>query len=204
MAMIKILAVLTWTFFVGGVAAIGFLRMLFTSGHEHFGLSLFMLAIGWAPLTLLIRSNKARKSRWEALHSQMLAAAGVAKGSIHEHSEAGSAIAVNPQARTVTLMAGDVWKTYAFADVRGWSSNLARAGRYLVGGSALGGAAALSANASARREAAALSGLFVEVRDIGQPKWRVAMADAQIQARWMEILRQEINESHAVAGHAIA
>ena len=204
MAMIKILAVLMWTFIVGGMAAIGFLVMLFSRGHEQAGLSLFMLIIGFAPLTLLIRSNRARKARWDALHSQMLAAAGVPKGSTHEHSEGDSAIAVNPQARTVTLMAGDVWKTYAFADVRGWSSNLVRAGRYLVGGSALGGAAALSANASARREAAAESGLFVEVRDIGQPKWRVAMSNAQLQARWMEILRQEINESHTVAGHALA
>ncbi len=193
-----------WTLIVGGMAALGSLGMLFSRGHGQAGVSVFMLVIGFAPLALLIRSGRARKARWRALHAQMLSAAGVVRGAMHEHSEDGSAIAVNPQARTVTLMAGDVWTTYAFADIRGWSSKLVRADQYLVGGSALGGAAALSANASARRDAAAESGLFVEVRDMGHPKWRVAMSDPRAQERWMEILRQEINESHAGAGHALA
>ena len=197
-------AVWAWTLIVGGMAAAGSWGALFSSGPGPARLWLFMLLIGFGPLALLIRSGRARKARWEALHSQMLAAAGVSKGAAHEHSEQGSAIAVNSRARTVTLLAGEVWKTYAFADVRGWSSKLVRADQYLVGGSALGGAAALSANASARRDAAAESGLFVEVRDMGHPKWRVAMSDVLAQERWMEILRHEINESHAGGAHALA
>ena len=47
----------------------------------------------------------------DAMAVPQYAAAGVARGTTHEHSEDGSAIAINPQARTVTLMAGDVWKT---------------------------------------------------------------------------------------------
>ena len=35
---------------------------------------------------------------------------------------------------------------------------------------------------------------FVTVRDIDNPKWRIAMSDSNTQARWMEILRQSINE----------
>jgi hypothetical protein len=48
--------------------------------------------------------------------------------------------------------------------------------------------------AAAKIDAAARSGFFVEVRDIDHPRWRIAMKDEAQQARWMEILRQEIKE----------
>jgi hypothetical protein len=42
--------------------------------------------------------------------------------------------------------------------------------------------------------AAANTGFFVAVRDVDNPIWRVEMTDAGREARWMEILRQEINQ----------
>jgi hypothetical protein len=45
-----------------------------------------------------------------------------------------------------------------------------------------------------KRDAAANTGFFVTVRDVDNPKWRIEMRDEATQARWMEILRQEINE----------
>lgn len=81
-----------------------------------------------------------------------------------------------------------------FADVREWETRKERAGQF-VGVGVRGSLAAVGASAQAEREAKANSGLFVTVKDIESPKWRIAMKDEVIQARWMEILRQEVNES---------
>ena len=54
---------------------------------------------------------------------------------------------------------------------------------------------AIEANARAAKQASANTGLFVLVKDVENPRWRIAMKDEGTQARWMEILRQEVNEA---------
>ena len=108
----------------------------------------------------------------------------------------------------VTLLLAGSWKTYSFADVRKWRTTLVRPGQAgFVGGNLGSAVAAMGAEANMRRDAKAETGLFVEVRDIERASWRVAMKDERTQARWMEILQQEINEgagANAGAGHARA
>jgi hypothetical protein len=183
-----------WTIVVGamGLGAVTWNR------SPSFVLNWTIFAVGFAPMALMIRSQRRRRAQWNELVARMLDAAGVAPGSGFEHAEDGTAIALNARARTLTLLRDGSWKTYPFADVREWSTRIVTADQYLVGGSVLGGAAAMSSNASARREAAADSGLFVRVRDVQRPEWRVSMVDRDAQARWMEILDQAINEGRRI------
>lgn len=161
---------------------------------EHFLVGFGWLAMGLAPLGLLIWFVFNRATNRESAHAAMLNEAGIQASSGCDHAENGAGIAINKQAKTLSLMINGFWKTYPYADVRGWETRKERAGQ-VVGVGLQGGALALGANVRAEREAAANSGLFVTVKDVDNPKWRIDMHDEGIQARWMEILRQELNES---------
>ena len=189
-----------WTFFIGGF---GLLFCFFHGPGDGFA-AFCVLLVGMAPLALMIWAGQARKARWARARADMLEAAGVGPGDFH-HGEDDSGIALNRSARAVTLLDAGQWKTYPFDDVRGWKAYLARPGQVGAIGGNLGSAvAAMSAEANMKRDAAADTGLFVEVRDIERPRWRVAMKDERTQARWVELLRQEINEGRAEARPAHA
>ena len=157
------------------------------------GSSLFLLAIGFGPLALIIRRNRRKQAKFGAVHVRMLAAAGVSPGTGCDHAEDGTDV-INRAAKTLTLCIGEHWKTYPFTDIREWEANLHKAGEIVAVG-VQGSLAALGANDRARSNAYAMSGLFVTVHDIDNPKWRIAMSDTAKQARWMKILRQAINEN---------
>jgi hypothetical protein len=122
-------------------------------------------------------------------------------GSIeHEHIEAKTGIWLSTKAKRIMLFTEDGFcKTYSFSDIREWEVNHVRPGQV---GMAYGGGvnglthnlAAASKNTQLANEARASTGLFLTVKDIDHPKWRIAMADPKLQARWMEILRQSIND----------
>ncbi len=152
------------------------------------------LAVGWAPLAGLIWFYVRRASSRGKAHGRMLEAAGVAPGAGWDHAEDGAGIAINKASRMVALMSDGRFKVYPYGQVRSWESRSERAGG-VVGVGVAAGVAAAGANARLAREAEANTGLFVEVRDIEFPVWRVAMNRETTRNRWMEILRQEINES---------
>lgn len=160
-------------------------------GADH-GFVLFI--IGWTPAGLVAWFYMNRASKRESAHQVMLKEAGVEVGAGCDHSEDGTGIAINKQAKTLTLQIKDKWKTYPFTAIREWETRNERAGQIVATGLA-GGVAALGANERMAREAKQNTGLFVTVKDVDNPKWRIAMKDEQMQARWMEILRQELNES---------
>ena len=191
-----------WAIVVGGFSLI----LATTSRHGGDVVAgWFGVLIGLVPVCLMFWLRMKRRERWAAIHAEMLAAAGGAAAVAFEHGEDDSGIAVNPGARTVTLLLAGSWKTYPFADVRKWRTTLVRPGQAgFVGGNLGSAVAAMGAEANMRREAAADTGLFVEVRDVDRPKWRVAMRNEAVQARWMEILNQEINESRPEASRALA
>ncbi|MFX7918509.1 DUF4755 domain-containing protein, partial [Acinetobacter baumannii] len=83
-------------------------------------------------------------------------------------------------------------KAYAYDEVRGWETVKQQAGQMFASGVA-GGIAAAGHNIGQSMAAAKATGFFVTVRDIDFPKWRAEMPSESDQARWMEILRQEIN-----------
>ncbi len=193
-----------WTVIVGGT---GLLLAMF-AGRDGAAPGVIVLLVGLVPLALMIWAGQRRRAGWGEVHARMLAEAGVPAGGGYEHGEEDSGIAVNRQARTVTLLRAGHWKTYPFSDVRAWKGYKVRPGQAVaVGGNLSSHVAAMGAEARAKQEAAADTGLFVEVRDIEHPKWRVAMKEERAQLRWIELLRQEINEgagANAGAGHAHA
>jgi len=56
------------------------------------------------------------------------------------------------------------------------------------------GCGRLWADCIAELEPESLRNLFMTMRDADHPKWRISMFDADDRARWVEILRQEIDE----------
>lgn len=122
--------------------------------------------------------------------------AGFAEGYAYAFHSGGTGIAISPDRRVLKLKKGRASKEYAFSDVRAWEGTLQSGGMAVHGGSGFTGATNVAAanlgQTLANRRA---SGLFVQVRDIDNPEWRVAMLDKREQAKWMEILRQYINEA---------
>lgn len=189
MVLLNIWVILGRLLIVAGVIAV-------FRGHPVGGF--YCLAIGGAPQIILYVVKAREKERRASAHVEMLAAAGVASNAGWDHAEQDSGVAVNMAARTLTLLSNGKRKTYPFSDVREWSSNLATASQVVpIGGGFAGAFAMGSANVAAGLRAASATGFFVTVRDMENPKWRIEMSSESVQARWMEILEQAINESHA-------
>lgn len=163
------------------------------NAYETGALACFVkAAIPGVILWFLIKAEKAKKRR---MTDNFASQAGVQTDSRFIHWEDQSGIAVKPETKQVCLSVGKKLKTYAYKDIRGWKVNQASGGAVvpMAGGMANSVAAvAMSAGADARNNA--ISGLFLQVRDIDNPEWRVAMSNRAMQNRWFEILTQEINE----------
>lgn len=172
-------------------------------GRGHYLEALATLAIGWGPGALLAWFLVNRTNGRNALRDGVLREAGIEPGRGFDHEEGGSGIALNPAAKTMSLWADGFAKRYDYAEVREWAAQFEKAGEIVaLGGGLAAGMGAAGANSRARRAAQANTGLFVTVRDVEHPKWRVAMRDQSTQARWMEILRQEVNEGGVSASNA--
>ena len=158
---------------------------------------LVFLMIGWAPLAVILWLQRSGARNFQATHAALLSEAGVASGAGFDHVEDRTGIAINRATRTLVLTAGEVSKTYRYADVREWSS------RKETAGVALGGSVqALGANVKMEREAKKNTGLFITVRDVDHPQWRVSMKNEKDRLRWVEILQQEINEGGVAVASA--
>ncbi|ATQ75791.1 hypothetical protein CR152_15600 [Massilia violaceinigra] len=150
--------------------------------------------VAWGPVALLSWFLIARAFGREKLHAAMLGGLGIIAGQGLDHSEEGTGIALDPKSKTLGLLCDGGYQLYPFDKIREWASNEERPGG-VVGFGVQGAIGAAGANIRAAREAAANTGLFVTVKDVGRPSWRVAMKDKAMRARWMEILQQEINET---------
>jgi hypothetical protein len=111
-----------------------------------------------------------------------------ATGATYSFVNGNTAIAIYPDRKILLLKQGSMKKEYAFSDVRGWETNIQSGGQIYAGGST-----ALGMNIRTARENKNASGLFVTVRDINTPVYRINMLKKADQQRWMEILRQLIN-----------
>ena len=113
------------------------------------------------------------------------------------HGEYGIAV----EEENIHLMDDGRVKSYPFADVRSWKTNLQTGGTTtFVGGGALNAISVGSANNKQLKDNDKASGLFVSVRDVDKPIWRIKFSDKQDeeekqQARWMEILNQVVNKA---------
>lgn len=178
---------LMWTGAIVGGLVVGLFVMEMTR------MGFIAVLAGLAPTGLLIWSLIKRAGGREAAHKAMLQEAGVSQGSGFDHAEADTAIALNKQAKTLSLLMGGFCKTYPYAAIREWQS-IKETASSVVGVGVAGGLAAVGASERMKRDAAANTGFFVTVRDVENPKWRIEMKDEGTQDRWMELLRQEVNE----------
>lgn len=108
---------------------------------------------------------------------------------------ANTGIAIDGANQKIHLMENGFTKTYSFSDVRDWKTNL-QTGGHIYGGGAQG----MLANSATNAGNVKSSGLFISVKDIEHPEWHVKLClpgnkeDRKIHARWMEIMKQTINE----------
>lgn len=125
---------------------------------------------------------------------------GFGAGFTYSFESNNTGIALSTDRQVVKLKEKKNIKEYAFTDIREWECNLASGGEIVfTGGSFSGGMAVLGENRRNKNRNVAASGLFVTVRDIDNPVWRVEMLDKKSQQRWMEIMRQCVNESPVAA-----
>jgi hypothetical protein len=113
----------------------------------------------------------------------------LAEGKGYVYSNSSGGIALNPDTKQIALAKGRLRKTYSFADIREWEAS-----QITPGMTAFGGMAGTTQNLRAMAVAKAGSGFFVTVRDIDNPKWQIPMPEKE-QHRWMEIMRQTVNEN---------
>jgi len=154
--------------------------------------------MGIAPIAALIGWEWLRIKRQDGAKAELLRLLSLPDGQGYVHAKAGSGIAVDPKGKRVALIQGGVGKAYAYADVREWQwvQETAAEIRHSSVSMQL---AATGQNIKAAIDASRATGFFVTVRDIDHPVWRVEMTAKADQARWMEIMRQEINESAGAA-----
>ncbi|NMV37311.1 DUF4755 domain-containing protein [Ralstonia insidiosa] len=182
-ALMKLMWILSglWAFFIG----IAGLLLFFAKSP---GAGFLTVLVAAAPLFLVWRWSKSQQASAEKLLREMI---GLPEGSGYLFAsgvETACGIALNPATRQIALIEAGARKAYSFDDIREWQTIHETAGQVIGGG--LQGAVA---NMSAGAAAAARSGMFIVVRDIDRPKWRIVMPKNE-HDRWMEIMRQVVNQ----------
>lgn len=149
---------------------------------------LFVVAFVVLPIWVLWKKRELRR--------QVLVAAGLSEGEDYAYFNGQSAIALNRLNGTITVAEKWSFKTYRFEQIRGWRATKVNGGHaHMTAFGGVGGTMQNAGNALlAKAKADALTGFFVEARDVDHPLWQVQMMKERDQARWMEILQQEINE----------
>lgn len=133
-----------------------------------------------------------------------------ARGFKYSHMAAGTGIAIDTARQLLRLRSTPksekpVVKDYSFSDVREFERIVLTGGTVVAGqGIAHNAQGALNAvganvqvakhNARIKKENESNSGIFITVKDIDNPRWRVAFPDKSELDRWMEILRQAISD----------
>lgn len=183
-ALMKLMWVLSglWAFFLG---LIGLITLLAAKSP---GIGLLVLIVAAVPVFLVWRWSKSHQASAEKHLREMI---GLTEGTGYLFAsgvESACGIALNPATRKIALIEAGARKAYSFDDIREWQTIHETAGQ-VIGGGLQGAVANIGANSAA----AARSGLFITVRDIDRPKWRIVMPQKE-HARWMEIMRQVVNE----------
>lgn len=167
----------------------------FGAYRDGAGAFMLTLLVAWAPMGLLVWLGSMAKSKACRLMPEVASQSGVAIDSKFFHWEGNTGLALNGSRRCVTIASGAEMKTYPFADIRDWAIRSETAGQVVpVGGGLAGGLAVGAANMGASARAAGNTGLFLSVKDIDQPTWRIAMQEKKKRDVWFEILTQAINE----------
>lgn len=178
-------------YFIAALIAIVGVNILTTSSSPFssmFGLGL----LAWAAWLALKTIKKGRGSAESHPLQDKIAAFN------YSHFHADSGIAVDPAKRELHLLSKGEHKIYPFSMIRKWETNIMTGGMTRYAPNMTAGLVATAENARQRRENMANTGLFVDVKDVDHPRWHIEFHPKDVQRqleRWMEILRQELNES---------
>ncbi len=96
-------------------------------------------------------------------------------------------IAISNDLQRIALVEGKRQKVYKVEDLRGHKTSIVEPNQII--GDRIG-MQAHGYNIGSAIKAAKESGLFVEVRDINNPVWRIKMLSKEDQQRWHELLSQ--------------
>jgi hypothetical protein len=100
----------------------------------------------------------------------------------------GTGLALDTSTREIHLKNKDIKKTYHFDDIREWKYNVQTGGEIING--------SVGTNYGNHLRNKAESGLFIMMRDIEHPQWRIAFPyNKKMEGdlmRWMEIFRQHV------------
>jgi hypothetical protein len=175
------------------VIVAGVLTMLFVTLAAGAAGAVAALSFGLIVWFLAMRARSARADA-NTLKTVACEAVNVPVSSKFAHAERGTAIVLNSQTRRVAVSARGESKIYSYDDVRAWDvRKVSRAGG-AVGYGLTGTIGAGSQNIAASMEADRQTGLFLTMRDIEHPEWRISMFGQDDRARWGEILRQELDD----------
>jgi hypothetical protein len=149
------------------------------------GPGLLMIAVGVGPLIFLITRFQRLKTNGQAEFDAD------ARGmqAAHQLWVDGTGIAIAPARKELLLASGPIRRKYVFGQVREFSTSK-RTPDQIIGGGTVGGMANVAAAVRAQQG----SGLFIWVKDIDHPEWRVAMLKTTDQQRWYEILQQNLSD----------
>ena len=121
-------------------------------------------------------------------------------GATYKFAHGDFGIVADESAKVLHLMESGRTKSYGFSDVREWTTKLQTGGGVAYGGGgAMNALAVGSTNREQQKNNAQNSGLFVSVRDVDKPVWRISFSKDEAeekaqQARWHEILTQLLRD----------
>jgi hypothetical protein len=147
-------------------------------------LGLIIFVVAWAPLAFVVWRDIDRAAKRDGLHTKLAQDLGVSLGAGFDHAEESSGVIIDTKGKRLGVHVDGVSKIYGYDQVRDVQIVKETAARTRVAGHDIANAAAAKRN----------SGLFINVRDIENPKWRIAMDNEATQQRWLEICNQEMRE----------
>ena len=118
----------------------------------------------------------------------------------YKHGKGYYGIALDEAKRNLHLFDNGFSKIYPFSDIREWKTNISTGGKFITGNIASIDLSHLGrANRRQEKDNQEETGLFISVRDIDRPVWRIRFTDdiegeAKFHARWMEIFKQVVNK----------
>ena len=148
--------------------------------------------LGWSGWMFLTSARAAGKDAKQDPMRERLAAFN------YNHFYKGSGIGLDSTSREIHLISEEEYKVYPFSNIRNWETNIMTGGLTRSAPTLTTAIAASAENHRQQKENAANTGLFLQVRDVDHPKWHIKFPPKDLQRqldRWMEILRQEVNEA---------
>lgn len=170
-------------------AALATIVMIFIDSRFNLDDYFYTAIWGWGPALALYLLNKKAKAADKKWVDTFISSVNITDNRFI-HAEDKTGIAVDDAKSELILANATLTKRYSLSDVRSWEIKTVTPGVMTGGGNAAGN---LGHNLREHANAIAGTGLFMQMKDIDHPEWRIAMLKDEDRKRWFEILNQKIN-----------